>query len=131
MPSGVPNNAALSIVATYRAEEGHTAQGQGGWYFQVTVVQLGHVLGYVREKLLTKPSFMMSAGERWGQKHGRIKGEQVLLLAAPDDSWDQIAAQVRAGDAKRRPVLRNRQWTESKAREVIGARLTVELRNAS
>jgi hypothetical protein len=51
MPSGVPNNAALSIVSTYRAEEGHTAQGQGGWYFQVTVVQLGRVLGYVREKL--------------------------------------------------------------------------------
>lgn len=125
----------FSIIGKWRAEEGQTVQMQGGWLFQVTAIRLGSVVAFVREAQLLGDTFLMSAGTRWGLKHGRHKAPQALYLAAPADKWEEFAAIVRASEAasatlagkEPRPVLRNRLWTDRKAREVISKETTLPL----
>lgn len=126
----------IEIVGKWRASEGETAQGMGGWSFQITALRFAGELCFVREAMRQDtPSFLMSAGTRWGQKHGRYRAPQVLYLSAPASVWSEVAGLVSASEGRSaeaagksaRPVMRHRLWTPQRARDAIGRSTTTRL----
>lgn len=81
---------------------------------QLTKVQLGKTIGWVREnrKASSEDHFMLSSNARLGHKadSNRI-GIEVLELAAAKPMWDLIAIYVARLDNLCRPVIHNALWT--------------------
>lgn len=71
------------------------------------------VVFYVRENVNQSESFLVSSGERWGDKTGArpSKRRQVLEISAPMPHVKALAVLVAKADALKRPVLINRRFT--------------------
>lgn len=112
----------MEIVATGKAywKFGGGIVPDNKLWGQVTRCELAGVVFYVRENLDSSVSFMMNAGQRWGEKNGRVsKSREILELAAPADDWETIADAVRAADPLHRPVRKNKNFTISWAESIL------------
>jgi|GEM_PF-5598746 hypothetical protein len=101
---------------------GQDSTSRGGLVGQVTKCRWnGEATFYVRENIRGVGSFLVSSGERWGDKNGsKPRRERWSLdLLATDDQWDVIAEQVRLVDIHHRPVLRSKSFTWTWAEELF------------
>lgn len=96
---------------------------------QVTKIDVGGVMCYVRENLDGRQSFLISSGQRWAEKGGNradrrpMQERQILDLCAPAAVWDQVASLVHHTDAHRRPVRRYRCFTSQWAKRALASKL--------
>ncbi len=114
----------MEILAktTWRIHWGGLKHPQGGLDGQLTKCRWNGWIFWVRENVrLFGGHFGISSGERMALKEGRLakRHAQVLELCAPSSGWDEIALAVKAADALHRPVLRNRNFTESWAKRTL------------
>lgn len=107
--------------------------GSGGMSGQLTKCLLeGRIVFYVRENLKGINTFLISSGERWGDKEGWSTPRperQSLDLLAPVLHWHMIAEAVREADTLNRPVHKSRTFTWKWAEKEFAERLS--LRNIS
>lgn len=92
------------------------------------------IVFYVRENLDGSVSFVMSSGQRWGEKGGNgkgtiTKGRQILELSAPEQHWTWIAEVVASVDPMARPVRRNKRFTATWAEDQLKEGRRVATRN--
>jgi hypothetical protein len=86
---------------------------------QLTACSWKGIPCFVREGLDGSQSFLVSSGERWGFKFGRVAmSRQALFLAAPDEHWAAIAQVVATADRHHRPVKRHARFDLCRAREI-------------
>lgn len=106
----------FKVIKTFYWHHRTTNTGTGGLTSQVTICQYKDILFFVRENINGISSFLISSGERWGDKVGlkRIRKErQTLELLCREDKWEEIAVMIHEVDEYHRPVLRNERFTEN------------------
>lgn len=101
---------------------GHYAFGGGVLWANKLVGQVTKcrsrdgVTFYVRENCNGTPSFLMNAGQRWGDKTEKVgDARQTLELCAPAEQWKLLSAMVREADPFQRPVMKNKRFTAAVA----------------
>jgi hypothetical protein len=111
----------INIINIAYWHHGSDNCGNGGVVSQVTHCKVENIEFYVRENINGINSFLISSGERWGDKVGKTarKGRGVLELLAPVDQWDRIAALVHAEDTLKRHVKPNRLFTTAWAKQLF------------
>lgn len=93
---------------------GENSVSHGGMIGQLTKCRYNRVIFYVRENLKGINSFIISSGERWGDKNGTSKPRRErwsLDLCAPTEHWDTLAALVHEQDYYKRPVLKAKRFS--------------------
>jgi hypothetical protein len=81
---------------------------------QVTRIQYGPAIGYVRESVKASgmDHFCMSSGARLGHKaRADVIGREVLELAAPKPWWDDMSEAIAELDRLHRDVIHNALWS--------------------
>lgn len=103
----------ITVFKSTQWHHGQTNCGTGGLSSQLTHCQYNGIQFYVRENVTGIPSFLVSSGERWGDKTGSKprQSRQVLELLAPEKHFEVIKQAVLIADALHRPVLKNNAFT--------------------
>lgn len=103
----------LEVISSFFWIHYQNNMSEGGLVMQVTSCRIGNVEFYVRENINGVDSFMISSGERQGDKAGRKPSlkRNILEQSAPSAYWNEIASVVRKNDTLNRPVKRNRMFT--------------------
>lgn len=118
-PSSPPVATATPSVRVVARREIVYQHGYNGFaYVQITRLCRRGVDAYVREarRASSAEHFALSSNARLGHKLDRNRiGREVLELAAPADTWDEIARVVAELDTCRRPVVRHHAWTPKTA----------------
>jgi hypothetical protein len=113
----------IIVLATGSYLLHHASCQDGAAVFgQVTKIEVGDAIAYVREDYDVGSSFQLSSCARVGLKtHGPSRSWSVLALCAPQESWGAIARLVGAADGLERRVVRNARFTPAWAESVLRA----------
>lgn len=120
----------MKVLQTAHWERRMGYLGQLGIEGQITVIEVGGVVAYVRENIRMDTFYITSTARLGitggGGGRGKIKSgnippdaQHVLELAAPKADWDAIARAVTAADRRHRPVVKSNRWTISQATHAL------------
>lgn len=95
--------------------------GEGGLIGQVTKCRFDGITFYVRENVNGIDSFLISSGERLGDKTGKnpVKSRQVLELFAPKKFWPFLMKKIAETDSLKRPVFPNKKFNKKFIQQVF------------